>query len=215
MRERYDNDGNIIGTHNMVFDEIPDDYELKQVLLPDKVVDLSYLGVMRHLRDIKAGEEFKDDIFYSSEVISHMALDYLNSARFLWRGIVLDRGKDVVSYYFIPCSFLCKHSIELKLKECLLAKGETKLNGHSVLKLWNEIGVKDIPNKENIEKFLEEVENIDKNEMALRYGIGHDLRPLAEKPKFNVDNLIANTMYLFNVLDEYIICKYRYGEKKS
>lgn len=182
MRERYDNDGNVIGTHNMVFDEIPDDYELKQVLLPDKAVDLSYLGVMRHLRDIKAGEEFKDDVFYSSEVISHMALDYLNSAIFLWRGIVLDRGKDVVGYYFIPCSFLCKHSIELKLKECLLAKGETKLNGHSVLKLWNEIGVKDIPNKENIEKFLEEVEKIDKNEMALRYGRGHDLRPLAEKP---------------------------------
>ena len=68
----------------MVFDEIPDDYEIKQVLLPGKVVDLSYLGVMRHLRDIKAGDEFGDDMFYSSEVVSHIVIDYLNSARFLW-----------------------------------------------------------------------------------------------------------------------------------
>ena len=212
MRERYDESGNVIGAHNMVFDEIPDDYEIKQVLLPGKVVDLSYLGVMRHLRDIKAGDEFGDDMFYSSEVVSHMAIDYLNSARFLWQGIANDRGKDVVTYYFIPCAFLCKHSIELKLKECLLAKGSTQLNGHSVIKLWDELGVADIPNKDNIKAFLEEVEKIDKNEMALRYGIGHDLRPLAEKPKFDIDPLITNTMYLFNVLDEYVICKYRYGE---
>ena len=84
MRERYDESGNVIGAHNMVFDEIPDDYEIKQVLLPGKVVDLSYLGVMRHLRDIKAGDEFGDDMFYSSEVVSHIVIDYLNSARFLW-----------------------------------------------------------------------------------------------------------------------------------
>lgn len=196
----------------MVFDEIPDDYEIKQVLVTEKMVDLSYIGVMRHMRDIKADDEFKNDMFYSSEVISHMALDYLNSARFLWMGVTNDRDKDIVSYYHIPCAFLCKHSIELKLKECLLAKGSHRLDGHNVMKLWEELNADSIPNKDRIRGFLEEVEKIDKNEMALRYGIGHDLRPLAEKAKFDIDPLITNTMYLFNVVDEYVICKYRNKE---
>lgn len=210
MRDRYDKDGNVIGAHRMVFDIIPDDYEMKTVLIPGKVVDLSDLGIMRYLRDIKAGEEFNDDVYYSSTVISNLALDYLNSARFLWQGIANDRGKERVTYYFIPCAFLCKHSIELKLKECLLAKGCKVLNGHSVMKLWKEIGENGITNQEKIEDFLDQVERIDKNEMALRYGIGHDLKPLAEKPHFDIDNLITNTMYLFNVVDEEIICKHRY-----
>ena len=96
----------------------------------DKVYDLSYLGVMKHLRTIKAGEEFDDNIFYSSKVLSHLALDYLNSARFLYQGIVADRDGNTVTYYLIPCAFLCKHSIELKIKECLINKGDTELKGH-------------------------------------------------------------------------------------
>jgi len=122
MRERRDQNGNLKGYHNMMFDDIADDYQMQKVILEDKVYDLSYLGVMKHLRTIKVGEEFADDIFYSSEVLSHMALDYLESARFLYQGIVADRGQDLVTYYLIPCAFLCKHSIELKLKECLLSK---------------------------------------------------------------------------------------------
>lgn len=46
--------------------------------------------------------------------------------------------------------------------------------------------------------------------MALRYGIGKDLEPLQEKFKFDIDSLITNTMFLFNILDEYVIHKYRF-----
>ncbi|MDE6024080.1 MAG: hypothetical protein K2G45_01360 [Lachnospiraceae bacterium] len=93
----------------MIFDNIPDDYQIQKVILEDKIYDLSYVGVMKCLRTIKVGEEFNDDRFYSSQVLSNMASDYLNSARFLYQGIVKDRGQDVVTYYFIPCAFLCKH----------------------------------------------------------------------------------------------------------
>ena len=51
--------------------------------------------------------------------------------------------------------------------------------------------------------------------MALRYGVSGKLTPLQEKFKFDIDNLISNTMFLFNVVDEYIICKYRHGENNS
>ncbi len=209
MRKRYDSNGDLIGYHSMVFDNIPDDYKIKSIMLKDKVFDLPYLGVMRYLRDKKVDYKFSDDKFYSVEVISHLALDYLNSAHFLWQGIMEDRNKDIVSYYFIPCAFMCKHSIELKLKECLLVKGAVKLSGHSVKKLWDDIGDHDIPNFEDISDFIAEVEEIDINETALRYGINGNLKPLAERPVFDIDNLITNTMFLFNVLDEYVVCKYR------
>lgn len=214
MRERRDQNGNLKGYHNMIFDNISDDYQIQKVILEDKLYDLSYLGVMKHLRTIKAGEEFADDNFYSSEVLSHMALDYLNSARFLYQGIIGDRGQDLVTYYFIPCTFLCKHSIELKLKECLLSKGVHELKGHSVLGIWNDLNEKQIPHGAELQRFLSEVEKIDNNEMALRYGISKGLSPLQEDFKFNIDNLITNTMFLFNVVDEYIICKYRYNRNE-
>lgn len=212
MRNRYDENGNLIGAHNMIFDNIPDDYEVQKVLLNDKVYDLSYLGVMKHLRTIKAGEEFDDNIFYSSEVLSHLALDYLNSARLLYQGIVADRDGNTVTYYFIPCAFLCKHSIELKIKECLLSKGETELKGHSVLNLWNQMNETDIPQYDRLNQFIQEVEKIDSNEMALRYGISKGLEPLQESFKFDINNFLTNTMYLFNILDEYVICKHRYKD---
>lgn len=211
MRARYDSNGNIVGCHRMIFDDIPDDYQIKRVIFDDKVYDLSYLGVMKHLRDNKVAEEFEDNTFYSSEVISHMALDYLNSAIYLQKGIIADRGQDCVSYYLIPCAYLCKHSIELKLKECLLSKGEKELKGHSVLALWNKLNETSVPNYDKLQDFITEVEKIDNNEMALRYGISKGLEPLTEKFKFDVDNLISNTMFLFNILDEYIICKYKYS----
>lgn len=211
MRARYDESGNLKGYHNMIFDNIPDDYVIQKVIFEDKVYDLAYVGVMKYLRTINAGDEFSDDKFYSSEVLSHMALDYLNSARFLYHGIIGDRGQDLVTYYFIPCAFLCKHSIELKLKECLLSKGVSELKGHSVLKIWNDLNENQIPHGMEIQLFLHEVEKIDNNEMALRYGISKRLTPLQEDFKFDIDHLITNTMFLFNVVDEYIICRYRHG----
>ena len=97
-----------------------------------------------------------------------------------------------VSYYLVPCAFACKHSIELKLKECQIEKGFLELKGHSVLKIWNDL-----------------------DEMALRYGVSGKLAPLQEKFKFDIDNMISNTMFLFNVVDEYIICKYRNRKNNS
>lgn len=209
MRERYDDNGNLIGNCKMVFDEIPDDYQIKKVVLEDKVFELSYLSVMKHLRDNKVAPEFADNNFYSSEVLSHMALDYLCSAIYLQNGVIADRRQELVSYYVIPCAFLCKHSIELKIKECLLSMGEKELKGHSILTLWDKLNKSDLPQYDKLRAFVVDVEKIDHNEMALRYGISKALEPLQEKFKFDSDNLISNTKFLFNVLEEYIIYKYR------
>lgn len=210
MRPRYDEEGNIKSYHDMIFDNIPDDYKMQKVLTGDKFANWSYVGIMKHLRTVEAGEEFFDKKFYSTEVLSHMAMDYIKSAQYLYSGIVGDRDGNTVSYYLVPCAFACKHSIELKLKECQIEKGFEKLKGHSVLEVWKALDETDIPHADEITSFLEEVEKIDINEMALRYGIGKNLEPLQEKFKFDIDNLLTNTMFLFNVLDEYVIYKYKF-----
>lgn len=76
MRKRFDKDGKLIGYHRVLFDNIPDDYQIRKTLLEDGVFDLSYLSVMKYLRTIKAFDEFEDNQVYSSEVLSYMALDY-------------------------------------------------------------------------------------------------------------------------------------------
>lgn len=209
MRPRYDEEGEIKSYYNVIFDNIPDDYKMQKVLTGDKFPDWSYVGIMKHLRMIEAGKEFSDTEFYATEILSHMAMDYLQSAQYLYSGIIGDRDGNTVSYYLVPCAFLCKHSIELKLKECQIQKGFDKLKSHSVLDIWNALNEKDIPHADEITVFLEEVEKIDNNEIALRYGISKNLEPVQEDFKFDIDNLIVNTMFLFNLLDEYIIQKYK------
>lgn len=210
MRPRYDEEGNIKSYHNIVFENIPDDYKIQKVLTGDKFYDWSYVGIMKHLRTNEVEKEFSNNKVYSTEVLSHMAMDYIKSAQYLYSGIVNDRDGNTVSYYLVPCAFACKHSIELKLKECQIEKGFEELKGHSVLGIWNELDEKMIPHAEEITSFLEEVEKIDNNEMALRYGVKKNLEPMQEKFKFDIEYLITNTMFLFNILDEYVICKYRW-----
>ena len=144
MRARYDENGKLIGSYNMIFDDVPDDYQMGKFLLSGQVPDLSFLGVMKHLRNIKVADEFEDNDYYSKEVLSHLANDYLYSALLLHKGILADRSTEVVSLYLIPCAYLCKHSVELKLKECLLEKYGRIEQSHSVAKLWSVLNEKEL-----------------------------------------------------------------------
>ena len=175
MRPRYDEEGNIKSYQDMIFDNIPDDYKMQKVLTGDKFTDWSYVGIMKHLRTVEAGEAFFDKKFYSTEVLSHMAMDYIKSAQYLYSGIVGDRDGNTVSYYLVPCAFACKHSIELKLKECQIEKGFEKLKGHSVLEVWKALDETDIPHAADITSFLEEVEKIDnKNILYLKANVSKE-----------------------------------------
>lgn len=198
----------------MIFDDIPDDYQMGSFLISGKVPDMSYLGVMKYLRSEKVSKEFEENDFYSKEVLSHLALDYLYSALFLHKGIISDRGKGIASFYLIPCAYLCKHSVELKTKECLLEKYGKIEPSHLITELWKTLDEKEVPQYDDFNIFIQELEKMDKNEMALRYGVSIKLEPLSEDFKFDIDTLLSNTKYFFNVVDEYIICKYKYRVKE-
>lgn len=212
MRLRYDENGNENRWHNMIFDDMPDDYIMKKILLSNGFRDVSYVGFMKQLRKSKRVKAFDDNIVYSKEVISHLALDYLDSALFLHRGIVAERGTNIVSAYLIPCAFLCKHSVELKLKECLLEKYGNVEKSHSIVKLWDTLAEKEVVHYKELSFFILELEAIDAKEISLRYGVSVKLEPVQEDFMFDIDALLNNTKFFFNVVDEYIVCKYRYKE---
>ena len=111
LRPRFDKNGSFIGSHRMLFDEIPDDFVVDTVFLNVKFGDLSYLGVYKHLKEYYAdkplkgydkGIEFQNEEWFRSEIFNYLSLDYLNSAKYLWNAINEERGKEMVSYYLIP-----------------------------------------------------------------------------------------------------------------
>lgn len=213
MRERFGSKGNLIGGHEMVFDSIGDDYKIQSIFLDGKISDYSYLSIIKHLKDIRAGEEFDNKSFYSETLLYNLSLDYINSAICLIPNIEEDRNKEIVSYYYAPCAFLCRHSIELLLKSCLLARGDQTVSGHSLVDLWKEIDINDYEEFDDLDLFIKEVNEIDKFGEQFRYGITKELDTFDSRFDYDIRTLLINTMYLFNVLEEKVICRYHYKGK--
>lgn len=217
MRPRYDKNGNLKSCFAITFDEIPDNFEVNTIL-NDKFIDFSYVGIIQHLQNIKAGEEFENQKWVSREILEHMSLDYINTARNLGKMILDDRseGKEIISsYYTIPCTYLCKHSIELKLKHCLLTKGSKNIKTHDLSKLWKELNETDVSNYNKLNNFIEEMSEVDKTDESLRYGLDNDLNTVTTTFRVDVYQIILNTMYLFNVLDEEVVFKYEHLRKEN
>lgn len=216
MRERHEKDG-LVRYHDVLFNSIPDNYKINSIFSENgEFYDLSYLGLQKFLTETYAdkelgdydfGKEFQDENFIRKDVFYHLALDYLNSARFLRMGVNADRGKNMASNYLIPCTYLCKHSIELIIKRSLLEKGITSFRGHSVKKLWELLNETTIPHFIELDSFIDEVEKIDGDEMALRYGLDNQFHLLPANYSFDIDAFLVNTMFLFNILEEYVISK--------
>ena len=66
-----------------------------------------------------------------------------------------------------------------------------------------------MPHYQELSSFINEVEQIDSNEMALRYGLDNGFKLLPSDLYYDIDKIIANAMFLFNIVDEHIIWKYR------
>ena len=86
---------------------------------------------------------------------------------------------------------------------------------HSIAKLWDMLAEKEVVHYKELSFFIRELEAIDTNEIALRYGVSVKLEPVQEDFMFDIDALLNNTKFFFNVVDEYIVCKYRYKRIKD
>ena len=60
MRPRYDESGKIIGAHNMIFDDISDQYKMQRVLIDKDIQEISYTAFMKQLRNAMVEEECRN-----------------------------------------------------------------------------------------------------------------------------------------------------------
>ena len=224
MRERKYKDGTY-GSICLPYEEISDNYDIKSCLTNG--YDLSYAGLMKSMvkkyknkifdSERELGSEFQNKDWYGQEITEHQAYDFLASAKFLRNGLNADRDGNTVSNYVIPCAYCCRHAVELYLKYCALVKGiePQKLICHKISDLWNIINEKDIRCYNEVTTYIRELDIIDENGMALRYGLNKSFDIPNEDFQFNVDIMISNAMYLINVLSEFVISSYKYNIDKK
>lgn len=222
MRKRVYEDGSYGFALNLPYESIPDNYEIKSCL--NNGYDLSYVSVMKMLFEkyknktfesaYELGIEFQNKDWCRQEIIKNQAFAFLESAIYLCTGVNSERDGETISNYVIPCAYCCRQAMELFLKYCALVKGiETKkLICHKLVKLWNIVDEKYIPNYDKLTNYIQELDTIDENGMALRYGLDKSFDIPKENFEFNIDIMIHNSMYLINVLEEYVICKYKHRD---
>ena len=206
IRFAYDEDGNPIRCAEVPFKEIPEEYEVKTIKLTTIKDDLSYLAYVRELSDcdiFKLLYKNKEG-FIATMILSELSMDYLQSAIRLQKCIVEERNSPnpVISRFQIPFLFCCRHAIELKLKQCAYTINKEKPSGHSIKGLWKAITKdKSGTGLDRLNPFIQEVDAMDENGIVMRYGLNKNLELVKENYLIDVDALIRNTKYLFNVME--------------
>ncbi len=191
------------------FKDIPNDFQINSIL-NNRMKDITYQGIMRQLKDYDENfnqlyKRAKDNI--GIQMLSISALNYLLSAISLYEHVLEDRKEMKFTNYLIPCLFCCRHSIELKLKECLCMLTDERPKNHNILELWLKL-TRIINNKVVLifDSFIKEINEMDENELVMRYGVNKDLEIMNERYLIDIDALIQNTKYLFNIFSTELSC---------
>ena len=85
----------------------------------------------------------------------------------------------------------------------------------SSIDLWNILDERNIPYYDKLSNYIKELDTIDANGMALRYGLSKSFDAPNETFQFNIDIMICNAMYLINILTEYVVQSYLYKSNEG
>ena len=210
-RPIYDAMGNEIGRKSVLFGELPEDYEFRDCTQKLSVLNLtSELTAMNSL--LKKGTI--SDIEYQIYSFYELALDYIVSADKL-RESFHDEIKTVNGVHlfkprvFIPCAYACRHAIELLLKYAILLKTRNLYvlkSNHWIEKLWVEFQKHYTDERiSKLQRFIDMLKVIDDDGIKLRYGFDKSGIPYPiESYSFDIDILMDNTGYFFDIVDEII-----------
>ena len=207
----YDKNGNEIGQKSVLFGELPDDYEFKDCTCKPSVLNLtSELMAM----NVLLNKNMIPDIEYQIHSFRELALDYVVSADKLreafHNGIKsINGGYSFNPRFFIPCAYACRHSIELLLKYAILLKTrnlDVLKSNHWIEKLWIEFQNHYTDERISmLQQFINMIKVIDDDGIKLRYNFDKNGNPYSiDSYYFDVDILMDNTKYFFNVVDEII-----------
>lgn len=204
-----------------VFKEIPENYSIESIITKGNC-DLNSIEVFRFLYEegkltngtmkevdgkiVVENERRLNGDEYSAELFSFLAKEYIDSALVLAKCVLEERAEPEkkLSSYANPCSFLCRHAIELKIKQCLCCQHqpESITNKHNLSDLWEALDKTklDADVITSLTDFIYEVSELDKNGITWRYGSNNKLLPINERINVDCFILTQNTMFLFNQL---------------
>ena len=207
------------------YKQIPEDYKVVSIFSTIKkgIFDYNSISIFKKLYkggSLKNGtvKEINGEVVtenehtlngkeYSEQLFSYLSKEYMDSALILAQCILQERkenveGNDAVSSYVNPCAFLCRHAIELKIKQCLYQQDHEEIKTHKLNELWKmlnkEILSEDVINQ--LGDYIKEISQIDDNGESIRYGTGHNLLPINSKTDYDCIALVQNGMFLFNQL---------------
>ena len=202
-----------------VFKEIPENYSIKSIITKGNC-DLNSIEVFRFLYEegkltngtmkevdgkiVVENERRLDGDEYSAELFSFLAKEYIDSALVLAKCVLEERAEPEkkLSSYANPCSFLCRHAIELKIKQCLCCQHNSDSSAHNLNKLWDSLDKSKLEQHvvDALTTFINEVSLIDEKGITWRYGTEKNRLPIEECLQVDCCMLTQNTMFLFNQL---------------
>lgn len=207
------------------YKQIPEDYKVISIFSTIKkgIFDYNSISIFRKLYNngsltngiikeidgevVIENEHILNGKEYSEQLFSYLSKEYMDSALILAQCILQERkenaeGNVIVSSYVNPCAFLCRHAIELKIKQCLCQQDHEEIKTHKLDELWQvlnkEILSEDVTKQLN--NYINEISQIDNNGESIRYGTGHNLLPINSKTDYDCIALVQNGMFLFNQL---------------
>lgn len=196
---------------NFLCTDMPDDYQVHPCvgtsLSNDCLSEIAGLNAMHELGRM-------DDSTYCQASLGRLAFDYLLAAdelREQFHQKLKYRDEKLYSYnphFFIPCAFLCRHCLELKIKELIyrLSPDNQLVAGHDLQKLWDKlISINSHPTFQKIQPVIADIAELDDDGMKLRYSFDKNGNAYDGKSYFfNIDILVDNTKYFYKVAEEII-----------
>ncbi len=151
---------------------------------------------------------FENDNEKRVSLLREMADDYLSAADQLIQSLIVKENEMLsVNRSFIPIGYLCRHAIELKLKECLYAKGHDLTNKHDLQLLFNRFNWDDYTNEEwfiKTKTIIDDISTLDNDGFHLRYGFATNGSLYDwDFYMFNPYNFVYDTKFVFNVFTKY------------
>ena len=165
-----------------------------------------------------------DTLFVKREANASYRLDsdmyiqngYASASAMLLTLVRLSKDRYIRECYIFPIMFCFRQYLELTMKDSILYlrlkrtivnSGESNLEGHDLLKLWNNLKMyfnKNDSTIKNVQRIIEELNSVDNNGEVFRYGSSLTKRVLnknVEMPLIDVDNLYDRILQLYGFFE--------------
>ena len=152
------------------------------------------------------------NISYRLDSDMYIQNGYASASAMLLTLVRLSKDRYIRECYIFPIMFCFRQYLELTMKDSILYlrlkrtivnSGESNLEGHDLLKLWNNLKMyfnKNDSTIKNVQRIIEELNSVDNNGEVFRYGSSLTKRVLnknVEMPLIDVDILYDRILQLY------------------